>query len=317
MLLRIALFALMALGLGGFGTVAYLSTRPPPTAAINQPAPPPPAVKVKVLVAAHPLRAGSLLKPDDIGSAEIEQPQVPPGASSDTPAARTGLLGGMVRRSLSAGDPLLPVDVMRPGDHGFLAAVLGPNMRAITVGVDAISGSAGLIWPGDRVDLILTQTIDTPNASLGHRIASETVLSDVRVIAIDQQLVQGASPENGDQRTARTATLEVTAAQAEKVTVAAKLGPLSLIVRSAEHGPATVASGTAAGGAAAGAGSGGAADAGGPAGPGAGSPAQAAPAITWAGDVSPALKDAHQNSGSGGTVRVFTGPSDGKDFHFQ
>ena len=48
---------------------------------------------------------------------------------------------------------------MRPGDHGFLAAVLAAGMRAVTVGVDATTGAAGLIWPGDRVDLILTQTI--------------------------------------------------------------------------------------------------------------------------------------------------------------
>lgn len=289
MLLRIALFALMALGLGGFGTVAYLSTRPPPAASLHQATAPAPPVKVKILVAAHSLRAGSLLKPDDIGSADIDQPQVPPGASTDTPATRTALLGAMVRRSLSTGDPLLPADVMRPGDHGFLAAVLGPGMRAITVGVDAISGSAGLIWPGDRVDLILTQTIDQPNEPLGRRIASETVLSDVRVIAIDQQLVQGASPDGSEQRTARTATLEVTEAQAEKVTVAAKLGPLSLSVRSAErgNGPATASDAT-----------------------------QSAPAITWAGDVSPALKETHQNSGSSGTVRVFTGAADGKEFHF-
>ncbi|MBV9734920.1 MAG: Flp pilus assembly protein CpaB [Acidisphaera sp.] len=294
MLLRIALFALMALGLGGFGTVAYLSTRPPPTAAMHQPAAPAPPVKEKVLVAAHPLRAGSLLKPDDMGSADIDQPQVPVGASADTPAARTSLLGAMVRRSLSAGDPLLPTDVMRPGDHGFLAAVLGPNMRAITVGVDAISGSAGLIWPGDRVDLILTQTIDQPNAPLGRRIASETVLADVRVIAIDQQLVQGVSPEGSDQRTARTATLEVTGPQAEEVTVAAKLGPLSLVVRSAEHGPAASLV------------------AGAPATPG-----PVAPVITWAGDVSPALNETRQNGGGAGTVKVFTGNQDGKEFHFQ
>ncbi|MBV9783509.1 MAG: Flp pilus assembly protein CpaB [Acidisphaera sp.] len=287
MLLRVALFALMALGLAGFGTVAYLSTRPPVSAQVAAVAPPPPPVKVKILVAAHALRAGSLLKPDDLSPLEVDQQQVPAGASLDTPPARSSLLGAMVRRSLVANDPVLPIDVMRPGDHGFLAAVLGPNKRAITVGVDAISGSAGLIWPGDRVDLILTQSIDQPNTTLGHRIASETVLSDVRVIAIDQQMVQGVSPEGGEARAARTATLEVTQAQAEAVTVAAKLGPLSLAVRSADQ----VAAASSA-------------------------PPAVAPAITWAGDVSPALRDVHQNTTTVNTVRVFTGAADGKEFHF-
>ena len=66
-------------------------------------------------------------------------------------------------------------------------------MRAVTVAVDATTGAAGLIWPGDRVDLILTQTIQEATLPLGRRVAAETVLSDVRVIAIDQQLVQGAT----------------------------------------------------------------------------------------------------------------------------
>ena len=106
-------------------------------------------------------------------------------------------------------------------------------MRAVTVGVDAITGSAGLIWPGDRVDLILTQTIAGATTPIGRRVAAETVLSDVRVIAIDQQLVQGAEANASDDQ-ARTVTFEVTQEQAERVSVAIRLGRLSLSVRSAE-----------------------------------------------------------------------------------
>ena len=86
---------------------------------------------------------------------------------------RTGLTGAMVRRSLGAGEFLLATDVMRPGDHGFLAAVLGPDMRAASVGVDNVSGSAGLIWPGDRVDLILTQSLDDPALPPARKVAAE------------------------------------------------------------------------------------------------------------------------------------------------
>ena len=97
----------------------------------------------------------------------------------------------MVRRSLGAGEAFIPGEFLSPGDRGFLAAVLRPGMRAITVGVDPVSGTAGLIWPGDRVDLVLTQTSDDKDQPIDRRVFSETVLSDVRVIAVDQQMVQG------------------------------------------------------------------------------------------------------------------------------
>src|SRR5579863_6671355 len=193
MVLRIVFFALMALGLVGFGTVAWISSRPPPAPAAATPAPP---SKVVVLAAAHPLRAGSLLKPEDLTSKEIPVSEWRTDMNVDNADMRRALQGAMVRRSLSAAEPVRTDDVMRPGDHGFLSAVLEPGMRAVTVGVDATTGAAGLIWPGDRVDLILTQTIQEASLPLGHRVVAETVLSDVRVIAIDQQLVQGADSNN-------------------------------------------------------------------------------------------------------------------------
>ena len=114
---------------------------------------------VAVLTAAHDIPAGSLLKPADLASKQVPRASVPAGATMDTEEERRALYGAMVRRSMASGDIIHLADALRPGDHGFLAAVLKGNMRAVTVGVDAISGTAGLIWPGDRVDLILTQTI--------------------------------------------------------------------------------------------------------------------------------------------------------------
>ena len=164
--------------------------------------PPAPVVvqmqKVNVLAAAGTLRAGTLLKPDDIEIREVPEGEVPTGARRDTPQARSELFGAMVRQTLLAHQMVLPADVMRPGDHGFLAAVLTPGKRATSVGVDAVSGTAGLIWPGDHVDLILTQQIEDANVPIGRRYAGETVLKDVRVIAIDQQLVQGGGSTGAD-----------------------------------------------------------------------------------------------------------------------
>src|ERR1700746_3282908 len=104
MVLRIMFFALMAIGLVGFGTVAWISTRPPPPPP-HVAAPPPPA-KVAVLGAARPLRARSLLKPEDLPAKEILVSDRTDDMSADTPDARRLLSGAMVRRSLSKGEPI-------------------------------------------------------------------------------------------------------------------------------------------------------------------------------------------------------------------
>jgi len=278
MMLRLAFFILMAVGLLGFGTVAWISTRPPPAAAAAASAAP---VSRTVLVAARAVPAGSLLKPEDLTGKQI--PVSMPGladANDDSPDVRRNLVGAMVRRSLAQGDIVRNSDVMRPGDHGFLAAVLEPGMRAVTIAVDDTSGSAGLIWPGDRVDVILTENISGANLMPGHNVAAETVLSDARVIAIDQQIIQGAvsTPD----KLAKTVTLEVTELEAERVSVAVRLGRLSLSVRSAEaaqrpvHQPSAIKT-------------------------------------TWAVDVSPALGDAAPTPPDN-VVRVYQGGGDVKEF---
>jgi len=281
MFLRVMFFALMALGLVGFGTVAWISSRPPAAEAAGAAAAP--SQTLAVITAARVIHAGSLLRSEDLGSTEVPRAEVGPGTMLDTPQVRRELSGAMVRRGFSAGELIRPADVMHPGDHGFLAAVLMPGMRALTVGVDAITGTAGLIWPGDRVDLILTQVMPDNAAPLGRRVFAETVLTDVRVIAIDQQLVQGASP-GGSEQTARTVTLEVNSDQAERVSVAMRLGRLSLAVRSADiaHQPPGPRLWT---------------------------------GTVWASDVSAALgHDTTTNADH--SVHVFPGAADSKEFHF-
>lgn len=278
MILRLAFFALMALGLLGFGTVAWVSTRPPQADLATVAA----ATKVTILVASHPVRAGNLLKPEDLTDKGMTRSEAGEDASLDTPDARHGLAGAMVRRSLVVGDVVRAKDVMRPGDHGFLAAVLSPGMRAVSVGVDSITGSAGLIWPGDRIDVILTQVIGDAAIPVGRRIAAETVLSDVRVIAIDQQLMQGVAPD-GTEGKGRTVTMEVTSAQAERVSVATRIGRLSLAVRSADRTLPTISA--------------------------------VPPGTTWASDVSPAL-GADVAQGTRSLLRVFQGSADSKEFRF-
>jgi pilus assembly protein CpaB len=144
------------------------------------------------------------------------------------------LVGAMLKRSLGKDEPLLARDVIRPTEHGFLAAVVGQGMIAVTIGTDVISGTAGLISPGDRVDVILSQVLEEPGLAIGRRVVAETVLTNARVVAIDQQIIQGEGARASDGAHGHTVTLEATSDQAQRLTVAARIGRLSLTVRSAD-----------------------------------------------------------------------------------
>jgi pilus assembly protein CpaB len=279
MILRVTFFALMALGLLGLGFIGYTATRPPPGA---EAAVKPPPVLIHVLTAARDISGGNLLKPSDLVSKAIATP--PPDATMDTEEERRGLIGAMLRHGLAAGEVIRTNDALRPGDHGFLAAVLRGDMRAVTVGVDAISGTAGLIWPGDRVDLILTQTIAEASLPIGRRIVAETVVSNARVIAIDQRMVEGAANSAASPE-ARTVTLEVNKNDAQGVQVAVRLGKLSLSVRPAD----------------------GANDA---------DPKNGPIVTTWASDVSPALAGDTPAPPTDRVIKVWQSTGEGKDFKF-
>lgn len=114
----------------------------------------------------------------------------------------------------------------------FLASILAPDSRAISIKVDEEAGVSGLIRPGDHVDVVLTQVFEKVDTA--RRALSETVLRNVRVIAIDQEIVQGARPISGMAgKQTQTVSLELTQVQVKKVTVAKQLGTLSLAVRAA------------------------------------------------------------------------------------
>lgn len=276
-------FALIAalIAVAVFGVVVADKSAPRPVAAAP--------VTERILVAGSLLQAGNLLQPGDLSSGAVAVNAAPRGASLDTPANRSALIGSLIRMPVSPGAPILSDAVIRPGDHGFLAAVLAPGMRAVTVGVDAISGAAGLIWPGDHVDVLLTQTLDDPSVPPGQRIAAELVLVNVRVIATGQQLVQGTVAGSGGNKQgpppATTVTLEVTPDQAERCEVAAHLGQLSLVVHSSKPAPRAALT-------------------------------AAFPPPVWADQVSPALSNIHSGPQAIATVHVFNGATDGEDYKF-
>jgi pilus assembly protein CpaB len=231
-LLVIVSLLFAALGLG-YAAIQALRTPPRVVAVDSLPTTPPPPLMVRVIAAARMIPAGTLLKDEDFVIREFASAALPADALSASDETRAELRGAMLRRYLDANEALKRADVLRLRDRGFLAAVLKQGRRAISIGVDAVTGTAGLIWPGDQVDLILTQEFETKTTTPGRLVSGETVLTDIRVIAVDQQVSQGVSG-NAAGRLARTVTLEVTPEQAERVAVAERLGRLALTVRAIE-----------------------------------------------------------------------------------
>jgi pilus assembly protein CpaB len=140
------------------------------------------------------------------------------------------LLGKVVRNAITAGQPLTRGALVGPEDRGFLAAALGPGMRAITVPVTTIGGVAGFVFPGDRVDVVLTQEVAGGGEGPPLKV-SETIIRNIRVLATDQRIDSKGEDGKPEVRTFSNVTLEATPRIAEKIAVAQTLGNLSLSLR--------------------------------------------------------------------------------------
>ncbi|MGY6635605.1 MAG: Flp pilus assembly protein CpaB [Erythrobacter sp. SCN 62-14] len=184
----------------------------------------------RVLVAKRALPIGTIITADAVGYQPWPNELVQDAYFLDGEADLNALMGTVVRFPITAGEPVTQGALVAPGDRGFLAAALGPGMRAVTVPVSAQTGVAGFVFPGDRIDLVLTQMVEGEGTPLK---AAETVLSNLRVLATDQ-----ATETNKDDSgqtvvsTFQTVTLEVTPKIAEKIAVAQTIGQLSLVLRS-------------------------------------------------------------------------------------
>ncbi|WP_228243019.1 Flp pilus assembly protein CpaB [Porphyrobacter sp. GA68] len=185
----------------------------------------------RILVAQRAMPAGTIINADALKYQEWPAELMQDAYYIDGETDMEALLGTVVRFPITAGQPVTKGALVAPGDRGFLAAALGAGMRAVTVPVSDQTGVAGFIFPGDRVDLVLTQTIDGDG---GEKLNSaETILRNVRVLATDQSTTQEKN-DKGETvvNVSRTVTLEVTPRIAEKVAVAQSIGTLSLSLRS-------------------------------------------------------------------------------------
>ena len=214
-----------------------VSSEPEPVVA---PPPEPVVPPVEVLAAARNMPAGTLLTVNDLTYVPLEARNVLPshirqeptdtGQEQEPPA----VIGAVTRIQFLAGMPLTDAGLIRPGQDGFLAAVLLPDRRAITITVNQETSHAGMIAPGDRVDVIFTMQVASDGPSQLNSF-SRTVLEDLRVVAVGQRIESVNYTETEDspapQAGGNTVTLEVRPPEADQLVLASTRGSLALALR--------------------------------------------------------------------------------------
>ena len=186
----------------------------------------------EVLVATRALPVGTIIDAEalkyQVWPEGLVQPAYYIKGGSGSPSE---LIGTVVRNEITAGQPITQGALIKPGERGFLAAALGPGMRAVTVAVSSTSGVAGFVFPGDRVDIVLTQEVTGGGDGEALKV-SETILRNVRVLATDQRTNARDEAGNAVVQATSSVTLEATPKIAEKIMVAQTVGSLSLSLRS-------------------------------------------------------------------------------------
>lgn len=229
--MRTARVIVLGVALAAGGIAAYLASgsrqpEPPPA-----PPPPPPLATVEVLVATADLGTGQVISDRDIGW------QTWPAAAAnanfikkaDRPDAIKDFAGAFVRTSIAGGEPLRESKVVMAKGSGYMAAILPRGMRAVSMDVAPDTDAGGFILPNDHVDIVLTHRDKSANSAGGERFVSETILRNVKVLAVDQTVAE----KDGEKVViGKTATVELTPAQAETLAFARQSGVLSLALRS-------------------------------------------------------------------------------------
>jgi len=185
----------------------------------------------KVLVAKKALPVGTIIDADSFTFQPWPKELMQGAYYVDGQPDSKNLAGTVVRYAIAAGQPVTRGSLVGPEDRGFLAAALGPGMRAITVPVNAATGVAGFVFPGDHVDLVLTQTVDGGGDGPALKV-SETIVRNIRVLATDQRYTDKDEDGKTVVKTFSNVTIEVTPRIAEKIAVAQNMGNLSLSLRS-------------------------------------------------------------------------------------
>jgi pilus assembly protein CpaB len=225
-----ARIVVLTIALGAGGVAAYLAS-----GSDEKPAPAPvaaPLPTVDVLVAKSDIGLGQSVKPDD-----LQWQTWPAGTASSSlirrterPDASTQVTGSIARSPFIAGEPILEQKLVKGDGSGFMAAILPSGTRAVSTEISPETGAGGFILPNDRVDVILSRREKNPDRTgVPDIILAATILSNVRVLAIDQ------TPKEKDGQNVvvgKTVTLELKPEQAETLARARQAGTLSLALRS-------------------------------------------------------------------------------------
>lgn len=210
----------------------YLGSRAPSTEAVREVIP-----AERVLVAKTDLTGGTVMKAKEHFSWQawpktgLRKEYILKGSDLDKEFE-----GAVLRHDTKSGLPLTAQSMYRGGEKGFVASGLKPGMRAVAVKLDPVIGVAGFVRPGDRVDIILTSTLSIPDQEIKRQLrnstisrkVSETILRNVRIIAINQN----AESTGKNEKKPKLATLEVTEKQAEILANARRMGKLFFVLRS-------------------------------------------------------------------------------------
>jgi pilus assembly protein CpaB len=228
--MNIARIVVLTIALGAGGVAAYLASgsdgKPPPAEPVAQ------LQTVDVLVAKSDIGLGQTLAPED-----IQWQSWPAASASNTfirrnerPDATTQIAGAIARSPFIAGEPIREPKLVKANGSGFMAAILPTGARAVSTEISPETGAGGFILPNDRVDVILTRREKNPDRTNSTDIvASEIILANIRVLAIDQ-----APKEKDGQNSVvgKTVTLELKPEQTQILAAARQSGTLSLALRS-------------------------------------------------------------------------------------
>ncbi|MEI9428266.1 Flp pilus assembly protein CpaB [Mesorhizobium sp. Cs1299R1N3] len=180
-----------------------------------------------VVVAAMPLKFGDALTADKLREVAWPAGAVPTGAFKTTKEALAGEGTRQALQTISANEPVLASKITGPGQRATLSAVLGEGMKAVSIRVNDVLGVAGFVFPGDRVDVLLTRSVRTDDGA--DKSFVDVLLQGMKVLAVDQ-----VADESKDSPTVvKSVTLEASTKDAQKLTLAAGAGQLSLALRQA------------------------------------------------------------------------------------
>lgn len=180
-----------------------------------------------IVVAAMPLKFGDTLSADKLREIAWPAGAIPTGAFKTTKDALAGNGTRQALQAISANEPVLASKITGAGQRATLSAVLGEGMKAVSIRVNDVLGVAGFVFPGDRVDVLLTRTVRSDNGP--DKSFVDVLLQSVKVLAVDQ-----VADESKDSPTVvKAVTVEVSTKDAQKLTLAAGAGQLSLALRQA------------------------------------------------------------------------------------